>query len=219
MSILKYKHIGISALSACVPSKVIDNYHYTDYFPEEDVKKVVDKIGVYERRFANVDTCASDLCYAAAEKLIRDNNINREEIDLLVFVSQTPDYRMPATSILLQNRLGLSTSTIAFDINLGCSGFIFALNTVYGMMQNIGVRKALILDGETRSKVYSPKDRRTAFIFGDAGVAALVERNEKFGESSFSLNVDGSRGDLIKIPAGGYRKNEFYRDITRESGG
>lgn len=205
MAILNFSNVGISALSACVPSNVIDNYKYTQYFSEEEVKKVVDKIGVYERRFVDEKTCASDLCYAAAERLIVDNNINRNEIDLLVFVSQTPDYRMPATSILLQNRLGLPMSTIAFDVNLGCSGFLYGLSIVYSFMQKNGLRKALLLDGETRSKVYSPKDRRSAFIFGDAGVAALIEYDERFGNSHFSLNSDGSRGNLIMIPGGGYR--------------
>ena len=206
MAIVTYKNVGITALAACVPSKVIDNYHYDlDIWPEEEVKKVVDKVGVAERRFADDKTCSSDLCYAAAEKLIADNNIDRNEIDLLVFLSQTPDYRMPATGILLQNRLGLPMTTMAFDITLGCSGFISALSIVYAMMQNHGFRKALLLDGETRSKVYSRKDRREAFIFGDAGIAALIERDEKFGESHFSINSDGSRGELIMIPGGGYR--------------
>ena len=206
MAILSFKNVGISALAACVPSRVIDNYRYDlDLWSEDEVRKVVDKVGVKERRFANDKTCASDLCFAAAEKLIADNCVNREEIDLLVFLSQTPDYRMPATSILLQDRLGLSQSTMAFDIQLGCSGFINALSIVYAMMQNQGFHKALLLDGETRSKVYSRKDRHEAFIFGDAGVAALIERDEKFGESHFSLNSDGSRGNLIMIPSGGYR--------------
>lgn len=206
MAIITYKHVGITALSACVPRQVIDNYHYDlDIWSEEEVRRVVDKIGVKERRFVDEMTCASDLCFAAAEKLISDNSIDKTEIDLLVFLSQTPDYRMPATSILLQDRLGLPMSTMAFDISLGCSGFISALSIVYAMMQNHGFRKALLLDGETRSKVYSRKDRREAFIFGDAGIAALIERNEKFGESHFSLNSDGSRGDLIMIPGGGYR--------------
>lgn len=205
MAILNFSNVGISAMAACVPSRVIDNYKYTEFFPEDEVKKVVDKIGVFERRFADENTCASDLCYAAAEKLITDNQINREEIDLLVFVSQTADYRMPATSILLQDRLGLPKSTIAFDVNLGCSGFLYGLSIVYSFMERSGLKKALLLDGETRSKVYSPKDRQAAFIFGDAGVAALIERNDKFGDSQFSLNSDGSRGELIMIPGGGYR--------------
>ncbi len=205
MAILQYSQVGITALAGCVPKQVIDNYHYTQYFPEEDVRKVVDKIGIYERRFADAATCSSDLCQAAAERLIEDNGISRDEIDLLVFVSQTPDYRMPATSILLQSRLGLPSGTIAFDISLGCSGFIYGLSVMYAFMERCGLRKALLLDGETRSKVYSPKDRHSAFIFGDGGIAALIERNEKFGTSWFSMNSDGSRGDLIMIPGGGYR--------------
>ena len=205
MSFLKFQGVGIMALSGAVPRTVIDNYKYTQYFPEDQVREVVDKVGIYERRFADEKTCSSDLCFAAAEKLIADNGIDRNEIDLLIFISQTPDYRMPATSVLLQERLGLPNSTIAFDINLGCSAFIYGLSVAYSFMQCNNLRKALILDGETRSKVYSPKDRRSAFLFGDGGVAALVERDEKFGESYFSLNSDGSRGDLIKINAGGYR--------------
>lgn len=206
MAQLTYNGIGITAMSAAVPRTVINNYEYTQYFSKEEVKDVVDKVGIYERRFADENTCSSDLCFAAAEQLIADNCIDRTEIDLLVFISQTPDYRMPATSIILQHRLGLNSSVMAFDINLGCSAFIYGLSVVYSLMQQPGIRKALILDGETRSKVYSPKDRRTAFIFGDAGVAALVERNENFGASYFSFNSDGSREDLIKIPAGGYRQ-------------
>lgn len=206
MAIITYKGVGITAMAAAVPSHVIDNYKYDlDIWPAEEVKQVVDKVGVKERRFADEQTCSSDLCFAAAEKLIADNDIDRNEIDLLVFLSQTPDYRMPATSILLQERLHLPMSTMAFDIQLGCSGFLSALSVVYSMMQNSGFRKALLLNGETRSKVYNRKDRREAFIFGDAGIAALVERDPKFGESHFSINSDGSRGELIMIPGGGYR--------------
>ncbi|WP_286145061.1 3-oxoacyl-ACP synthase III family protein [Bacteroides caecimuris] len=205
MAFMTFNDVGITALAGAVPHTIIDNLKYTQYFPEDQVKEVVEKVGIYQRRFADDKTCSSDLCYAAAEKLIADNDINRDEIDLLVFISQTPDYRMPATSVLLQHRLNLPNTTIAFDINLGCSAFIYGLSVVFSMMQNKGLRRALLLDGETRSKVYSPKDRRSAFLFGDGGVAALIERNPKFGESFFSLNSDGSRGDLIKINGGGYR--------------
>lgn len=205
MAFLKFNGIGITAMAGAIPKRVIKNLEYTEFFPEEQVKEVVEKVGIYERRFSDEQTCSSDLCFAAAQKLIIDNNIDRDEIDLLVFISQTQDYRMPATSITLQHRLGLKQSCIAFDINLGCSAFIYGMSVVYGMMQTGNLRKALILDGETRSKVYGPRDRRSAFIFGDGGVAALVECNEKFGETTISLNSDGSRADLIMIKAGGYR--------------
>ncbi len=205
MAYLSFKGVGITALAAAVPKTIIDNYKYTQYFDAEQVKQVVDKVEIYERRFADENTCSSDLCFAAAKKLIEDNDIDKSEIDLLIFISQTPDYRMPATSVILQDRLGLPHSTIAFDINLGCSAFLYGLSVAFSMLQNHSIRKVLLLDGETRSKVYSPKDRRTAFLFGDGGVAALIERSDKFGESWFSLNSDGSREGLIKINAGGYR--------------
>ena len=206
MAFIQFEGVGISAMSAAVPARVIKNRQYTEYFSQEEVNEIVEKTGIEERRFADENTCSSDLCFAAAEKLIADNNINKEDIELLVFISQTPDYRMPATSVTLQHRLGLPNNTIAFDINLGCSAFLCGLSVVYGMMERSNLKKALLLDGETRSKVYSPRDRRSAFLFGDGGVAALIERDPKYGKSTFSLNSDGSRADLIMIPAGGYRK-------------
>lgn len=205
MAVLKFNGVGITAMAGALPTKIINNLDYTENFPSSQVKEVVEKTGIYKRRFADNNTCASDLCFAAAQKLIFDNQIDREEIDLLVFISQTPDYRMPATSITLQHRLGLKQSCIAFDINLGCSAFIYGLSVVFSMLQTGFLRKALILDGETRSKVYSAKDRRTAFLFGDGGIAALVEKSDKFKESTISLNSDGSRADLIMIRGGGYR--------------
>ncbi len=205
MAILKFNGVGIKALAGAVPKNIVKNLEYTDFFNEHDVQDIVEKTGIIERRFAPEGMCASDLCFAAAEKLISENQTDRSEIDLLIFISQTADYRMPATSILLQNRLGLSKSTMAFDINLGCSAFVYGLSVVYSLMERSGFRKALILDGETRSRVYHPKDRKTAFLFGDGGVAALIERDEKFGESFFSLGSDGSKSNLISLKAGGYR--------------
>ncbi len=206
MPLLKYKNAGISGIAAAVPGNVINNYEYTGHFPKDEVKKVVDKIGVFERRFADEHTCSSDLCLAAAQQLIEEMDIDKSEIDVLLFVSQTPDYRMPATSIILQERLGLKQGTIAFDITLGCSAFVFALQVAYSMISNTGINKVLILNGETRSKVYSSKDRKTAFLFGDAGVAAIIDKDDSFGESFFSLNSDGSKSGMIKIDAGGYRQ-------------
>lgn len=216
MAYLDFKGVGVTAMAAAVPKRVIKNREYTEFWSEEEAVAIVEKTGIEERRFADESTCSSDLCFAAAEQLFADNDINKEEIDLLVFISQTPDYRMPATSVTLQHRLGLPNSTIAFDINLGCSAFLYGLSVVFGMMQTGNLRKALILDGETRSKVYSPRDRRSAFLFGDGGVAALVERDEKFGRSTFSLNSDGSRAELIMIPAGGYRKMSSAETVVEK---
>lgn len=202
---MTFKGVGVTAIAAAVPQRIVVNREYTEVWSAEDAAAIVEKTGIETRRFADEETCSSDLCFAAAQKLLIDNDIDRSEIDLLVFISQTPDYRMPATSITLQHRLGLPNSCIAFDITLGCSAFLYGMSVVFSMVQAGGIRKALILDGETRSKVYSPKDRRSAFLFGDGGIAALVEKDEKFGESYFSMNSDGSRADLIMIKGGGYR--------------
>lgn len=205
MALICFENVGVSAMAAAVPANTINNLDYTEHFSVEEAKQVVEKIGVYQRRFAQPGVCSSDLCYHAAEKLLSDNDIDCSEIDLLVFISQTPDYRMPATSVILQDRLNLSHNTITLDLSLGCSGFIFGLSVVYSFMERSNLRKALLLDGETRSRIYSPKDRQAAFLFGDGGAAALIERSDHFGKSWFSLNSDGSKEDLIKIKAGGYR--------------
>lgn len=206
MAILTFPNVGISAMAAAIPKRVIDNYRYgTDTWPADEIRKVVDKIGIRERRFVDDGTCSSDLCFAAAERLIADNHIDRSEIDLLIFVSPTPDFKMPPSSLLLQDRLGLSKSTMAFDVSMVCSAYPYGLSLAYSLMQQHTMRKALLLVGDTPSKVYSPHDRRSAYIFGDAGTASLIECGEQFGTSHFSINSDGSRGDYIKIPAGGYR--------------
>lgn len=205
MALLSFKGIGIAGIQAAVPANTIVNREQTDHFDAAAVAEIVDKTGIEERRFATEGICASDLCFAAAERLLTEMQIDRSSIDLLVFVSQTPDYRMPATSITLQHRLGLPKTTAAFDISLGCSAFVYGLSVVYSMMSGGTFKRALLLDGETRSRVYHPKDRKTGFLFGDAGVAALIENNEAFGPSYFSLNSDGSKSHYINIKAGGYR--------------
>jgi 3-oxoacyl-[acyl-carrier-protein] synthase III len=205
MADLTFDNIGIRALAAAVPANTIINEEYTEHFPAEDVKEIVEKTGIKERRFVPEGMTSSDLCFHAARKLMEDNETNPEEVDALIFISQTPDYRMPATSVILQDKLGMPNTTLAFDMVLGCSAFVYGLSVAYSFMQQQNFRQVLVLDGETRSKVYHPKDRKTAFLFGDGGVAALITRDEAYGKSWFSLNSDGSRESLIKINAGGYR--------------
>lgn len=164
MAFLSFNEVGIRGLAAAVPAHKIINRSYTKYFSADEVAEIVEKTGIEERRFAEEGVCSSDLCQAAAEKLISDLEIDKSEIDLLVFVSQTPDYRMPATAVLLQDRLGLSKHTMAFDLSLGCSAFVYSLSVVFSLVQQGTIRKALLLDGETRSRAYYPKDRRVAFL-------------------------------------------------------
>ncbi|MBK6963957.1 MAG: ketoacyl-ACP synthase III [Bacteroidales bacterium] len=205
MANFTYNNIGIAGLAAAVPKHIYRNLTDNKNFTEEDAAAIVDKTGILERRVADAATCASDLCYTASEQLINEMGIDRNEIDVLIFVSQTPDFRMPATGIILQHRLNLPKSCLAFDVNLGCSGFVIGLNMAYSLLQQDSIRKVLLLNGETRTKVYSFKDRQTGFLFGDAGTACLVDKNDKYGPSWFMLDSDGAKSDYISIKSGGYR--------------
>ena len=139
MAILKHTGIGIQAISACVPQGIAYNKDLADLIPKEELDKVINSVGIQERRIADQDICTSDLCYKAAKKLFEDNYIDPSSIDMLFFLSQTPDYRQPATAMSLQHRLGLSKATICFDVNLACSGYVYGLAIAYAFaaLQNI----------------------------------------------------------------------------------
>ena len=120
MAIIKYRNVGITAMSACVPRKVVSNRDLGYLIPEEEIEKTINNIGIEERRVVDDDVCASDLCYKAAKQLMEENNIDPNSIDVLLFMSQTSDYRIPATAPILQHRLGLSKDTCCLDLSLGC---------------------------------------------------------------------------------------------------
>ena len=207
MNILDFTGINIIAISACVPKNIVINEDFAkELYPDEgQLKKVIDTIGVKERRKTSNLICASDLCFAAAEKLIEEIKIERSEIDVLIFVSQTPDYRLPATSILLQEKLGLSKQTVAFDVNLGCSGYVYGLSIAYSFANNHNIRKVLLLVGDTPTKFISEKDKSSALLFGDSGTATLIESSKSNIYTAFNLFSDGSGQNSLIIKGGGYR--------------
>src|ERR1041385_6725644 len=138
---------------------------------KEDAAKITETTGIRERRIADFVTTTSDLCYASANELIQRLGWDRSEIDALVFVTQTPDYDIPATSPILQNKLGLSTQCFTLDISLGCSGYVYGYTTIASLMATGSIKKGLLLVGDTVSKVCSPQDKSTYPLFGDAGSA------------------------------------------------
>lgn len=221
MAVVSLEGVSVVGLAAAVPKDRIDNLVPSGIFSEEDARAVVDKTGIRTRRVAPASVCASDLCHLAADRLLNEMGIDRSTIDVLIFVSQTPDYRMPATAVLLQHRLGLSHATGAFDVNLGCSGYVYGLWMASSFCTQPAVRRVLLLNGETRTKAYSPSDKATGLLFGDAGSATLLDKREGAGTSFFSFNSDGSRGDFISIRGGGYRhpsSPETLREKTYENG-
>lgn len=201
MAIIKYKGVGISAMAACVPQKKAFNKNLTDLMSEEEVQKMINSVGISERRICEADVFASDLCYKAAVKLMEDNQIDPGSIDMLLFMSQGSDYRIPATACILQHRLGLSKDCAAMDLSLGCSGFVYALSAAMAYASMEGINRVLLLDGEAFSKIVNSKDKVNVPLYGDAGTATLIEKGD-YDESVFILKTDGSGEDAVKIPAG-----------------
>jgi len=194
----------IAGISTCVPERVFDNLKDATGFNEIELKKIISLAGVAKRHISDDRMCGSDLCYKAAEDLIAKTGWEKDSIDGLIFVTQTPDYFLPSTSCMLHNRLGLSDKCAAFDVGLGCSGYPYGM-WMAAMMLNSGHKRVLLLHGETPSVFTSPDDRGAFLLFGDAGAATAVEYVESESPWYFTLQTDG-RGyaDLI-IPAGGFR--------------
>lgn len=221
MALIRYKGVGIRAMAACVPSRVFSNRDLGYLIPDEEIEKTIQNIGVEERRIADPDVTASDLACKAARRLLDDNGIAPDGIDVLLFMSQTSDFRIPATSCLLQQRLGLSTDTACLDLTLGCSGFLFALSTAFAYASMEGVRRVLLLDGETFSKIVNRRDKVDWPLYGDGATATLIEKGDDFGESVFLLQTDGRGEEAVKIRGGGMRHPftaESLVETEREDG-
>ncbi len=201
MAKITFHGVGIKALSACVPPEIVYNKDLGYLIPEEEIEKTISNIGIEQRRIAAPDVTASDLCFKAARRLMEDNQIAPESIDVLLFMSQTADYRIPATSCLLQQRLGLPRETLCFDISLGCSGYLFAMSTAFAYASMQGINRVLLLDGETFSKIVNRRDKVDWPLYGDAGTATLIEKGD-YGDSTFMLYTDGSGENTLKIHAG-----------------
>ena len=206
MALFKFSNVGMTAIAACVPPKIVSNRDLNKIMPQEDVDKLVNSIGIVERRFAEGNVTSSDLCFKAAEKLLNDNNIDRNSIDMLLFLTLTPDYVSPPTSPVLQHRLGLAESCATMDISLACSGFIYGLSTAFAYVSVPTINRVLLLVGETMSKLANPRDMVNYPLYGDAGTACLIEKGD-FGESTFLLTSDGAGEKSVIVPARGFRNS------------
>jgi 3-oxoacyl-[acyl-carrier-protein] synthase-3 len=204
MAFFQIPDISIKGMAACVPKNEVKNIDLTDNFSAEELEKVISAVGIEKRRIASSDVCASDLCFYAADKLLNDLNIDRHTIDVLIFMSQTGDYKIPATAPILQERLGLSVETACFDIGLACSGYVYSLTTISSYLNLPNINRALLLDGETFSKIVNPKDKTNALLYGDAGTATLIEK-KKGNLFSSLLQTDGKGWEAVYIKTGGSR--------------
>lgn len=208
-----HNNCRIAGISSCVPSRVFDNLVDAKDFPKDDIKKVVSMAGVKQRRISDGKICSSDLCLNAATELLQKLDWDKESINALIMVTQTPDYFLPSTSCLIHRDLGLSDECATFDVGLGCSGYPYGM-WLAAMMINSGLDRVLILHGETPSIFTSREDRSTYMLFGDAGSATAVEKKPGEDPWYFKLHTDGSGYDNLIINAGGFR--DRFADDPRQ---
>ncbi|MDR5172022.1 ketoacyl-ACP synthase III [Methylobacillus flagellatus] len=196
-------NVRFAGMATCVPKHVVHNVHDVPPHLRSERERLVRNIGIETRRVCPDWQCFSDLAYDAADKLLNDLQWSREEIGALIVVTQSPDYLVPATAIILQDRLGLAHSTIAFDVNLGCSAYPFALQILGSMIASGAIKKGLVLLGDRSS--YKHKDPLKDPLFSDAGTATALEYQEGAPPMYFDLNSDGSGYKAIIVPVGGHR--------------
>lgn len=195
------------------------NEFYSRNLQMGGVENFIKATGVKSRRCSYENQTTSDLCYEAAACLIKELGWSKTEIEALVFVTQTPDYLLPATSCVLQKRLGLSNDCFTLDVSLGCSGWVYALSVLSSLMQNGTMKRGILLAGDTITKICSPEDKSTFPLFGDAGTATALEYETGASGFKFVFNTDGSGAHVIMSEKNGFRKSEWEKPCLKLDGG
>lgn len=209
----------IKAISYYLPNEVVTNEQLVVEFPEWSVDKIAKKVGINKRHVAAEDETAGDMAIKAAEKLFSENSIDKSTIDFILLCTQSPDYFLPSTSCIIQDRLGLPTRCGAFDFNLGCSGYEYGLAVAKGLIAGGIAKNILLLTAETYNKHIHPKDKGNRTIFGDGASASLIstEGFAKIGE--FVLGTDGSGYDRLIHKTGAMRQYQPLNDFHQDNNG
>ena len=201
-------HAELGPIAVHLPEFVETNEMLAEQYPRWDLDLIAEKTGIQQRHIAAPEQTASDLSVLAAEKLISEQKIDRNEIDFVLLCTQTPDYPLPTTSCLIQDRLQLATRCGALDFNLGCSGYVYGLALADGLIQSGAAKKILLLTAETYSKYIDPEDRSLRTIFGDGATATLLTSAQERSLWGFQFGSDGSGGDMLLVADGGGRPEE-----------
>lgn len=219
MAIAIFEGVKITGMACAVPTNTDNIYDFSESFGGESVEKFIETTGVRERHFVDEKQTNCDLCYVAAERLIAHKGYEKESFDGIVLVTQTPDYARPATAHILHKRLGLSKDCMAFDINLGCSGFVYGLNIIASMIKANALKRVLFCCGEAHTCLSPTDDKATSMLFGDAGSAMIVEGGEDTIRTL--LKADGEGYQAILTPGVNARVkidiNNFDYDRVKET--
>jgi len=210
----------IKAISYFLPDRVVTNEDLVKEFPEWDVEKVYSKVGVKERHLAAESETAGDLAEKAARKLFDEHQVSPSDIDFLLLCTQSPDYRLPSTACILQDRLGIPTSAGAFDYDLGCSGCIYGMAVAKGLIVAGMASNVLLLTAETYTKYLHPDDKSNRTIFGDGAAACLISKEKGLAEiGDFVFGTDGSGADNLMVKTQGARFPERTGLSTKDDDG
>ena len=204
--------LKISAISYHLPSLVETNDTLKEDNPDWDIPKILDKTGILTRYISAADETAVDLAFEAGTKLLHSEIVNLEEIDLLILVTQSPDFVLPTSACILQDKLGLTKRCMAFDINLGCSGFIYALSVAGGLIESGVATKGIILCADTYSKYIAKNDRTCRPIFSDGASAVFVELSKTDDIGPFDFGTDGSGFDKLIVKGSGARNPNLIKN-------
>jgi len=210
----------IKGISYYLPTEVLDNFQINKSHPEWAVDKISQKTGIFKRHIASEKEFASDMAFNAALKLIEEYEIDKNQIDFILYCTQSPDYFLPTTACILQNKLGLSTSCGALDFNLGCSGYVYGLALAKGLIQSKIAKNILLITSETYSKFINKNDKSNKTIFGDAASATLVSKNiGLYKIRDFELGTDGEGAENLIVRNGGIKyKDVIGKDEYNEEG-
>jgi 3-oxoacyl-[acyl-carrier-protein] synthase-3 len=198
----------IKAISYYLPEKVVTNEELLKEFPEWSVDKVAQKVGVDSRHLASEGETAGDMAEKAARILFKEHDIDPQSIDFIMLCTQSPDYFLPSTACILQDRLGIPTSAGAFDYNLGCSGCIYGMAIAKGLIASGIAKNVLLLTAETYNKYLHPSDKSNRSIFGDGAAACLISTEGIAEIGEFSLGTDGSGANNLIVKTGAARQNQ-----------
>lgn len=201
MSSFKTSNVSIKGLTVCVPREVKSIFDY-DLLSKDEQDLFYKTVGIKERRVARPEVTCSDLCEKSARYFFENNITRPENIDLVVFVSQSPDYFLPSTAVILQDKLGLKKTTLAFDVTLGCSGYIYGLSIIANFLQSGQFKQALLLCGDKSTISTYIEDKSSYPLFGDAGSATLLEYDTDAEDMIFNMNSDGAGKNAIIIEHG-----------------
>lgn len=206
MSKGNFKNASIKGICTVVPSYSKSLDEEVELFGSiKNIEKLKKITGLFSRRIAGNNTTTLDLCCVAASKILKASNEDIKGIDGVIFITQTPDYRIPNNSSLVHGILGLNRDCLCYDINHGCSGYVYGLLNSFSLIQSGICRKILLLVGDTLTKVINPKDKSLSIIHGDAGSATIIEYTNKINDSNFIFYSDGTKAKSICIEVGGYR--------------